>query len=296
MPIKVTCECGQTFAAKDELAGRVVKCPKCGNPLKVLAPQKKAAPVTAPASVAGGLADLLDEVGLKGQHDDYKGRHCPSCNGPLAHNAVLCVACGLNLETGKFVRGTGLALPKEEKKQAEGHEGAAERLLTKAQDALVQEKIEQVKNVTEGMPVWAIASILTVIGTVAVSMSMMPRSDAFALSGWVCITVCMTVATVFSLRIAIVAFQESPANGLAYLFVPFYFLFYIFTRWNNCGRYFMTMIAASLMALIGVGMLYIAELVSEPTRETRGAPPPSVIHADCGSLAFEQTIHRCPVI
>ncbi|MCL4204674.1 MAG: hypothetical protein KJ000_19475 [Pirellulaceae bacterium] len=220
------------------------------------------------------MADLLDEVGLKGKQDEYKGRHCPSCNAPLAHNAVLCVGCGLNLETGKFTKGFGVAPTKAAAKKAEGHEGAAERLLTKAQDALVQEKVEQVKNVTEGMPTWAIAAVLTVIGTIAVSMSTMPQGRAFALSGWVCITVCMAVSTVFSLRIAVIAFQESAVNGLMYLFVPFYALFYVFTRWSQCGRFFMTTLAAALMALVGVGLLFLATLFTEEASSPAACLPP----------------------
>ncbi len=35
MPIPVKCQCGQQFKAKDKLAGKAVKCPKCGNPLKI---------------------------------------------------------------------------------------------------------------------------------------------------------------------------------------------------------------------------------------------------------------------
>jgi RsiW-degrading membrane proteinase PrsW (M82 family) len=35
MPIEVSCECGGQFRAKDELAGRQVKCPKCGRPLTI---------------------------------------------------------------------------------------------------------------------------------------------------------------------------------------------------------------------------------------------------------------------
>lgn len=35
MPIAVSCECGGKFRARDELAGRTVKCPRCGNPLTV---------------------------------------------------------------------------------------------------------------------------------------------------------------------------------------------------------------------------------------------------------------------
>ena len=35
MPIEVSCECGGRFRAKDELAGRCVKCPKCARPLTI---------------------------------------------------------------------------------------------------------------------------------------------------------------------------------------------------------------------------------------------------------------------
>ena len=55
MPIPVQCECGQSFRAKDELAGRRVKCPKCGQALAI----------PDPAAEAGGLSldDLLEMDG-----------------------------------------------------------------------------------------------------------------------------------------------------------------------------------------------------------------------------------------
>lgn len=39
MPISVACACGKKFQAKDELAGKRVKCPGCGQPLLIPAPQ-----------------------------------------------------------------------------------------------------------------------------------------------------------------------------------------------------------------------------------------------------------------
>ncbi len=47
MPIIVRCECGQQFQAKDELAGKRLKCPKCQRPLQI------------PASGTGMPADPL---------------------------------------------------------------------------------------------------------------------------------------------------------------------------------------------------------------------------------------------
>jgi len=44
MAIPVTCDCGETFSLKDELAGQVLRCPKCGAALQV------GKPVTAPLS------------------------------------------------------------------------------------------------------------------------------------------------------------------------------------------------------------------------------------------------------
>jgi hypothetical protein len=35
MPIPVNCQCGQSFRAKDDLAGKRVKCPKCGQPIQI---------------------------------------------------------------------------------------------------------------------------------------------------------------------------------------------------------------------------------------------------------------------
>lgn len=272
MPIQVSCKCGQTFAAKDNLAGKVVKCPKCAQPLRIPNPRAKApAAATAPASAT--LADLLDEAGLKeAHHDEYQGRHCPTCNAPLAHNAILCVECGLNLESGKFVKGAVAFEARQLGKKAEGHEGAAELLLNKAQNALKEEQVELVRNRTEGMPLWLLISLLTIIATLAITMSLMSsRSQAMTISGWVCLTTCSIFSLLFSMRIVIVAFKEDLVVGLLYLFVPFYSLYYIFTRWQKCGRLFLLSLGAGLLAMIGVGMLAIAPHLSDGTEEEANA-------------------------
>ena len=53
MSISVTCQCGVRFRAKDELAGRQAKCPKCGQPLTIPVPE---------GSEAAGGALSLDEL------------------------------------------------------------------------------------------------------------------------------------------------------------------------------------------------------------------------------------------
>ena len=134
MAIQVECSCGKSFAAKDELQGKKAKCPACGKVLligaatvsttiavacncgkKIAAPAKLAGKqVKCPACGQGlaipgearppaedGLSSLLDEIG----YDQEKTKDsCPGCNATLPPESVICVSCGLNLETGKKLR------------------------------------------------------------------------------------------------------------------------------------------------------------------------------------------------
>jgi len=105
MPIKVTCQCGQRFAAKDELAGKRVKCPKCGEVLMIgqagpkPAPKREAPPAAAPAPAAA--AAPADDYGLENL---TSGNACPGCGATLTPEAVLCVACGYNVKSGQQVQ------------------------------------------------------------------------------------------------------------------------------------------------------------------------------------------------
>lgn len=74
MPIAVACSCGRQIQAKDELAGKTVKCPGCGNPLKIQgAGPVQAAPAMNPLGgfgpgAMGGMpgGDLLGGFGGMG--------------------------------------------------------------------------------------------------------------------------------------------------------------------------------------------------------------------------------------
>src|SRR5262245_42215320 len=114
MPIKVQCECGKAFAAKDELAGKTVKCPGCQKPLKIpggaatpaaaapkpggakpaaakSAPTKPASAKSAPAKQQAAArpadtpeprdgAHLFDEIGLQAAAEGTQP--CPGCSEP----------------------------------------------------------------------------------------------------------------------------------------------------------------------------------------------------------------------
>lgn len=122
MPIKVKCKCGLTMQAPDEMAGSKGQCPQCNEQFAIPSPSAKPAaakpaatsskpvaarsrtPVSAAASNgpdAGGMASLLDEVGVQKARTRNS---CPQCRADVQEDAVICIECGMNLESGKRVR------------------------------------------------------------------------------------------------------------------------------------------------------------------------------------------------
>ena len=104
--IKASCSCGKSFKAPAKAAGKKVRCPACKEPVTIPGGKKSKskAKVAAAASVSSaeaGVGSLLDEVGF--QRSGGAGR-CPNCKEDLLEEAVLCVACGYNLETGKMLK------------------------------------------------------------------------------------------------------------------------------------------------------------------------------------------------
>ncbi len=47
------------------------------------------------------MATLLDELGMEATRT---GIRCPNCKTDISAEAILCVACGYNLETGKLLK------------------------------------------------------------------------------------------------------------------------------------------------------------------------------------------------
>ena len=102
--IKASCSCGKSFKAPAKAAGKKVRCPACKEPVTIPGGKKSKAKIAAAASAPSaddGVGSLLDEVGF--QRSGGAGR-CPNCKEDLLEEAVLCVACGYNLETGKMLK------------------------------------------------------------------------------------------------------------------------------------------------------------------------------------------------
>jgi len=67
-------ECGKVLSVPDGMGGQAAKCPDCGVDVQV-----------------------PDGPGLL-------ARECPECGSALAAEAVICVECGYNLDTGEHMR------------------------------------------------------------------------------------------------------------------------------------------------------------------------------------------------
>jgi hypothetical protein len=115
-----------------------------------------------------------------------------------------------------------------------------------------------------------------------VSMFMIPNDQAFRITGFTIIGISCLYSTYLNIRIIIVAFYESMVCGLLYLFLPFYPLYFIFTRWSQVGGYFLLQIAAALVAGIGAGVVAMSPMMAEKegadTVRLPAVPQTQVVH------------------
>jgi DNA-directed RNA polymerase subunit M/transcription elongation factor TFIIS len=96
MPLKIVCpNCQKALTAKEELAGRVVRCPRCKNPLTV--PASNAATSRPAAAVVGSSSSLGgDDFGAADPSSP-----CPGCGKSLSAAKVVCIDCGYNRKLGR---------------------------------------------------------------------------------------------------------------------------------------------------------------------------------------------------
>jgi hypothetical protein len=194
MPIKVQCACGKAFAAKDELAGKSVKCPNCQQPLKIAAagsgnnkPATKAVPpstkpssanatsaTAAPTKAASPAApaqdDLFDEIGLAPPVEGTKP--CPGCAAPMPIEAILCIKCGYNIRIGRR-----MLTEASSEEAVEGHGAVAQDLLNKAANVIEGDEEAEKSKTTEGLPWWVYLIILIILISIAAAMIMRGGSE-----------------------------------------------------------------------------------------------------------------------
>ncbi|MCO6458307.1 MAG: hypothetical protein J5I93_23620 [Pirellulaceae bacterium] len=259
MPIAVACQCGQRFQARDELAGKAVKCPKCGQPLRIPDPRHAGAAAGAPArqaapqAPAGPLDDLFDEVGLQAAPS---GRRCMQCGSAMPANAILCVQCGFNYQTGERVQSAGdLALqgmPKETFGNPQLDRAARE----------LEYQAAEAKKTNDLIPWWAYLVALAALGTFVVGMLMLPTHIAMTISGGLLLSVGFIVSAVGGIWIIVIAFQDSVAQGIMVLLIPFYQFIYCIMHWDECKTPFMLWIGGQVLStILGMAAAFLAPML-----------------------------------
>lgn len=220
MPIKAHCgNCGATFQAKDNLAGKKVKCPKCAAQIVIgsskvagAAASEKKTPVGA-ARARNPLLDLLDEADVKSA---TRGPVCPSCSAEMKRGAILCVNCGYNTETGEKIR---RVVQVDESDEMSGM-SETEKLMVRAEQDIDDMPITGVgQDFGDGgsaalvaMVAGGILLVLVAIGMVII-LSMEQLTKTVISPGAVSFIASTILYVAMGLWITFVAFKQNPAQG-----------------------------------------------------------------------------------
>jgi hypothetical protein len=106
MQISLTCPgCGKRLSVSESIGRRKIQCPACGvyctaDVQDIEAARYRELPGATPIDSKREAAAKVDEGGSYNLVQSRE-RTCPGCRRPLAPDAVLCVACGFDLKSGK---------------------------------------------------------------------------------------------------------------------------------------------------------------------------------------------------
>jgi uncharacterized Zn finger protein (UPF0148 family) len=277
MPIKVTCACGAAFAAKDELAGRTVSCPKCQQPLTIpggaqrAAPAQRPAPAPRPAPQAApdpSAPSIFDEAGMKAKQ--HTGQVCPSCYHPMKQGAIICVHCGYSFQLGRKmetqVHGKGDG----------GHGEAAAIALQRAANMIEDDKREEKKKTSEGVPWWAyMIMFCAAVGLLTMMMLLKPETATvvalmFLGSGGFLMSLYAMIC------IYVIAFRDNVVQGLLVMFIPLYFFVYMIMKWDQCGSLFLLWLGGQGIMGLAIGVYFAIGAGLNKDPNAAWAPPPVV--------------------
>ncbi len=230
MPIKTTCQCGFSFSAKDELAGKKVKCPRCAHALQIPAANAVVAAGAASSGQRSGaralnkaLLDLLDEEGVQGIP---QGPICHSCGSVMSASSVICVNCGFNTATGEHLE-TQIDYGDDHDLDLEG-KSHAESLLARAEKDIDESPItSEGQDFGDGADSYiiafaaiAIAGILIMSGLAVVLV--MEYATSAINPAMIGVIVGMIMLFVCYISIIVLAFMDEVVKGvLSLLFWPY---------------------------------------------------------------------------
>ncbi len=258
MPIQIKCQCGKALAVKDEFAGKAVKCPACGNGIRVPAPSGGSPPAAAPAApaaqdigafgVGNPMSDLFDEEGF----ENNIAAICPSCGRSMTAEAVLCTKCGYNKTTGEKVKGhltPGLDID------------AGTLALERAKEDMHRaDKMQRDMTERAGMPWWMLGLILFILASATglavmavMSASRVTGDDNFnamktflVLSG----SACYLVTIGAYIKLVAEGFRESRKEGFLCLIVLYQFYFVFKKPKGRIGPFLVMLILGTIASVL----------------------------------------------
>jgi hypothetical protein len=238
MPIPVTCSCGSSFAAPDHLAGKTVACPKCKSGLSIPA-----------AEASGGGNSIFDDAGMQGLASDQI--YCPSCEAVIASTAVLCVKCGYHIKLGKKMQAAKVA---SSGGHGDGHAATAEDMLEKAREAIAADKESKKREMEEGTSLWMIVLMFVYATSFLLLMLWLPGSRAFLAGGGMLVLTAVVGVSYCVVRIAMIGFEQNLLHGLMSVLL---FVVYPIMKWDKCGPFYISMLSAAGVGLLGAGMIML---------------------------------------
>lgn len=219
MPIKVNCpSCSASFKAKDELAGRRVKCPKCKQAITI--PKPNLTP-----QVAGGYNPLLDLLEDEDVRAVARGPVCGNCGMEVTPGSVICIDCGFNLETG-----SQLETEIEEDDFAFSSDSTmtdAERIMAKAEKDIEDMPVSADEiDFGDGSESYLIALIAGGIGLALIAAGLvvilsMEQLATVVSTAAISFTASVILYFAMGIWVTIIAFKVSQVQGMVSIFTGF---------------------------------------------------------------------------
>lgn len=221
MAIKAQCgSCGTSFSAKDEFAGKRVKCPKCSQPMTIeqrslVAGQRPTTVSLAGAAGHNPLLDLLDEAGVESVP---QGPICENCGADMELNAVICVGCGFNMSTGLQLETESFEDPAEAHSDEEISD--ADRIMAKAEREIDEMPVTAVgQNFGDGADSFLIAFVgmigLLILVTIGVGIIFLMDFLGDAIDpALISFYASIGIYLLCTIWITIIAFIAKPVQGI----------------------------------------------------------------------------------
>jgi hypothetical protein len=261
MPIRVKCRCQQQFDARDDLAGKTVRCPKCGSPITIPSPAAAAGAARQAAPAVPSMADLLDEVGVKPR----VATGCPGCGAAYPPDAVLCVECGFNFRTGRRLE-TKVVSTGPTDGVTDGHGVNSEFLIQKAREEMEAERLMQKKLISFGIPWWGYLLILIGLISFIVGMGSLPQATAMYIAAVIMWVAGGLLAVVGRLWL-IYASTKVSAVWVIVTLVPLGEFVFAFTNWDESAGPFAIFMGGLLVIGLGFAAWWLSFQLGKPEGE-----------------------------